>query len=535
MSAAFRREVGVLLFYAALTVFATRPLASSLRDATLYGVDPAIYVWTVNWVSGHLLDPPALLEGNVYHPTRHVAVLSDLAFGSALLVAPLRPILRDPVVLYNVGVLLTLTFGAWAFYTLVRELTGSTAAGLLSGILAAFGSHQLFHIYQLALINIAWLALFLLALHRTFERPGLRNSLFLAASFALTVLSSAYFGVAGAVMALLWAGLHIRRLSGRAVLIASAGAALVAALCLLPYARAFLWLQATEGVRRSVEVNVDNAFKPARDITSGAYLYRGLLGQGGERLFPGLVSILLAGWACVRRVKGWAFYAASAVVLVLLSLGPVIQVGSERVSLPYAALFAIPPFDALMHPYSFAAVARLNVCVLAGLGFAALGRSPWLILAGLAAAMTDVLAPPAGLRPVPAGVPEVYRALDALPAGPVLEIPLELPEALIWAARHGRPVLNGAGALAPVDHDRLQQWIHRDWLRPAREGHVPAVDDSRAMRQLLQMPARYVIIRAGEYPELAAVREAFDRSRRFTRVAGTPGGDAVYGRVEAVP
>jgi len=526
------RETVVVLFFAGLSVLATRPLARDLGNSTLYGADPAIYVWMVNWLSGHLLQPSQLFGGNLFHPTPHAALLSDLAFGTALFAAPLRPVLRDPVLLYNVGLLLTLTFGAWAFYTLVRESTGSTAAGLLSGTLAAYGSHQLHHLYQLGLVNIGWLALFLLALRRTFARPSPVNAMALGLTFALNTLSSAYFAVAAAVMALVWALVHWRAARSAALVRAHVGAVALSAVLLAPYASAFLWLQETEGVRRSVEVNVDNAFKPSRDLTSATYLYRGLLGEEGERLFPGILTLALAAWACLRRVAGLSFHAWSVLVLTVLSLGPQVQVGGGTLRLPYAAVFAVPPFDALMHPYSFAAVARFVLCILAGLGFATLvprGRS-WPVPAAAALALAEVASPGAGVRKVPPGVPDVYRALESVPPGPVLEVPLESPDALIWAARHGRPVLNGASALAPVGHDRLQQWIRKDWVRPSREGHVPDVDRTRAMRQLLRMPARYVIVRAGAHPELVGLAKGFARSRHFARVDTGGGPDRLYRR-----
>ena len=58
-----------------------------------------------------------------------------------------------------------------------------------------------------------------------------------------------------------------------------------------------------------------------------------------------------------------------------MSLGPEVVVSGVTVRLPYAALYSIPPFNALMHPYTFAGVARVCLCVLAGLGFASLAPS----------------------------------------------------------------------------------------------------------------------------------------------------------------
>jgi len=535
---AVRREAAAIAFFALLSVLATRPLAVHLADQTLIGPDPAIYVWTVNWVSGHLLSPGRLFEGNIYHPTPHSALLSDFAFGTSLLVAPLRPWIGDPLVLYNVGVLLTLTFGAWGFWCVTRWLTRSASAGLLAGTLAAFGPHQLRHVYQLALVNIGWLALMLLALELTFREPRrLLPAALLGVAFALNALSSGYFAVAGAMLALVYAVVHWRALRARPVWIACAAAAALALLLLTPYMRAFGALQKAEGIERPLVVNIDQAFHPGQDLGSGAYAYAWLLGGEGEQLFPGLTCLVLAFVACRRRVPGWAFYLAGVLVLLLVSLGPELQVAGHAVPLPYAWLFARRPFNAMMHPYSFAAVSRLCLCVLAGLGWSSLSwtRRRWGLAAAIALGLAEVAGPGLALRPIAPGVPAVYAALEGLPPGAVLELPPESPDALIWAARHGRPVLNGAGAMSPRDHSLLEKWIARDWLRPVREGRPLQLDESRAMAQLLSMPVRYVVVPAGHRRGLRPVQEAFDRSRSFRRVAGTPGEDTLYERAGGGP
>jgi hypothetical protein len=521
------------MLFLAVSVVATRPLAARMRSTTLAKADAAIYVWEVNWLSGHLLSPGELFEGNIFVPTRHAALLSDLALGTALLVAPLRPFLRDPLALYNVGVLVTLTFGAWAFHRLVLALTGNVGASVLAGMLAAFGSHQLLHVYQLNLVNIGFLALFLAALHRLFgpSRPWL-SALLVGIAFALNGLSSAYFAVAAAVLALTFALGNLPRFRSRDFCIACAAAVAVGALLMWPYIRAFSWLQETEGLERPLEASIEQAFRPSRDLSSDAYVYRYGLGNEGQRLFPGLACLLLALVACVRRVRTWGLYLGGGAALLLLSLGPAVDFAGQQLSLPYAALFGVRPFNAMMHPYSFAAVARFCACVLAGLGFAAAAGRDTPVVRALAVVigLAEVLSPGAAVRDIPAGVPAIYGALDSLPAGAVLDIPVEAPDAMIWAARHGKPVINGRGGVAPGAHHRLEQWMRRDWLRPIEDGQRPELDDTRAMRQLLRMPAAYVIVPSGRLPSLAPLEEGFDRSRFFERVAGAPGSDVLYRR-----
>lgn len=535
---AWVRELAVAAFFVGLALWVIRPLPAGLDSQILMGPDPPIYVWTVDWLSGHLLDPGALFEGNIYHPVRHAVLLSDLAFGTALLVAPLRAWVRDPVTLYNLGLVLTLAFGGWSFQRLVQALTGSVAAGLLSGTLAAFGSHQLLHVPQLALVNIAGIALLLLALHRAFapRRPWVQ-ALGLGAAFAFNTLSSGYFAVAGTLLALVYALCHWRRFRTPGVFWTCLGAALVAAALLAPYVRAFLWLQATEHIERSLHANIAQAFRPLEDLGSQAYLYRGWLGATGQQLFPGFGCLFLAAWACRRRVAGWVFYLGATLVLLGLSLGPELRVGDTTLDLPYAVLFDVPPLNALMHPYSFAAVARLCLCVLAGMGLAVLAGSAarWALPVALVIGLAEVAAPPAAVRAQFAGLPEIYTALERLPPGPVLEIPVDSSDAMICAARSRRPMVNGSSGMAPRDHGALQRWMQREWLKPSRAAGLPVLGGTRTLVHLRAMDVRYVIVPAGREPRWRRLQEAFERSPDFTRLAGQPGLDTLYGWADPEP
>jgi hypothetical protein len=165
------REAATFVFFLALALVATRPLGRDLFGQMPVGPDPLIDLWTVDWISGHLLSPD-LFGGNIFHPFPSAVLYSDLSLGTAVLVAPLRPLLRDPVPAYNVSLLLALAFGGWAFARLATALTGRTDAGLLAGTLAAFGSHQMAHVYHLNLASTGFIALFVLGLLRLYERPG---------------------------------------------------------------------------------------------------------------------------------------------------------------------------------------------------------------------------------------------------------------------------------------------------------------------------------------------------------------------------
>jgi hypothetical protein len=529
------RHATPIIFFFLLAAAATWPLATDLRGRTLVGPDPMIDLWTVHWLASHALSPSTLFAGNIFHPEPHAVVYSDLSLGTAVLVLPLRPFVSDPIPLYNSGLLLALAFAGWSFAALARALTGNAWAGVLAGTLATFGSHQMSHIYHLNLLTTGWLALFLLALHRLLQKPTPGAVILAGVSFAITAQSSGYYAVAGAVIALVFAGVQWRALAQRRVLAAAASAALVAALLIAPYAQAFRDVRSRERLRRPVGMSANMAFDPTRDLTSHGYVYRAALGSGGERLFPGLLSLVLAGCALARRRTHAGTYALAVGVLLALSLGPRLRLGALTLPLPYAALFAVPPLDSMRHPYTFAAVATMLLAVLAAIGWAGLGmaRRPWAGAVVVLLAVVETLAPRPRLQSYGDDLPPVYRMLEELPSGPILEVPVFTPETLLWAARHGRPTLNGIGAFVPGATMVLERTIRNHWLRNTDRD----VDDGATAWNLVQnFPLRYLIVPAGRKPETRVLVEALSRSRVFVSVAEAPDGDRIYEvRKDALP
>jgi len=301
---------------------------------------------------------------------------------------------------------------------------------------------------------------------------------------------------------------------------------LLALLLTAPYLSAVLSLRAEEGRARAPEDSVRMAFRPDRDLTSRSYLYRGVLGTEGGRLFPGLVSLVLGGFALVRRRGDSGFFGVAALVLLLVSLGPRLHLPGVDLALPYAWLFGVPPLDSMRHPATFAAVATFLLAVLAGLGWAELrlAKRAWAGQAVVALAILETLGPSPVVKPVPPGVPPVYELLSRLPKGPILDLPVLDEDMLLWAARHGMVVVNGQGAFTPPRTAALDRQVRRHWLDEAPED----VDASKPALSLQGLGVRYVIVPQGRRRGLRTLARAFDRSRSFAFVAEAPDGDRVY-------
>jgi hypothetical protein len=453
--------------------------------------------------------------------------MTDLSLGTAVLVLPLRLFTTEPLVLFNLATLIALAFGGWAFHALVFGLTRQRWAGLLAGLLAAFSPEQLAHVFHLNLLSVGWLALFLLGLHRIVERPSVSAVLLTGVSGALNAQSSGYYAVSAAVLALLFVAFHARPLrtprTGGALL-AAAGLAL---LLTFPYIHEFHELRDEQGgLRRPLPMSVQMSFQPGKDLGSTGYVYGRILGAQ-EGLFPGLVILALVPVALRRGGRPAWYFATSAAVLVLLSLGPQLALFGYTLPLPYRWLFDIPPFDSMRHPFTFAAVALMLLAVLAGIGWSRLSiaAKPWAGPVVLVLAALETLSPPPDVVPIPPGVPPAYQLLESMPPGAILEVPLFAPQTVLWAARHGRPVLNGAGAFAPLQTLTLDRYIQNHWMESA-----PADADTERPTPYLvgRFPVRYVILPAVRIRHLEDVAPAFERSRTYHLVAVASDGDRIY-------
>jgi hypothetical protein len=519
------REVAVVLYFVLVALVALRSLAPDPGHSTLVGPDPLADLYTVHWLVSHLAHPAELYGGTIFAPARHGVLYSDLSMGTAVLVAPLGVVLRDPVPLYNAALLAALAFGGWAFCALVRFLTGRLVPGLVAGTLAAFSSHQMSHVYHLNLLSTGWLALFLLGLERLRERPGSKTTVLLGVSFALNAESSGYYAVAAALLALLFALLHWRGLLGSRSALSAVGGVLLALVLMAPYLRAYSEVRSEDRLRRPEGMSEKMAFHPGRDLSSVGYLDGALLGSSGERLFPGLLACGLAGLALLRRARGTLFPSVGALLLLVLSLGPRLHIGGFALPLPYLALQRLPFLDGMRHPYTLAAVGVFLVAVLAGQGVATLPPGNRLGPLALLLAVVETLAPAPLVRTVRDGVPPAYDLVLAQEPGVILEVPPFEPETVLWAARHGREVANGVGAFAPSRTLVLERTIENHWLG---KGPV-SVDDSPPTQILLdQFNVRYLIVPAGRKPSTARLARAMEGSSVFSLVGTAPDGDEVF-------
>lgn len=456
----FGEHLLALVLYGALAVLFTYPLVLNVDRVNGAG-DPAVMVWSVAWIQHSLLSDASLFDANIFHPTGNALAYTDLILPGALATAPLYYATNNPLVSFNVLLLLSYVLSGYTAFLLAwRLLAGRShalSAALFAGAVFALCPYRSAHITQLNSMNTFFLPLTLLFVHRYLEDGRRLRDLSLAGLFfLLNATSSLYYGVFAALMVVVflavWLYLNRERPLARDLLRAApilAGFGTVLAVLLWPY----ITLSGAADHGRSVETVAGGSLVPAALLTSPPESR--FLGWTPEAfgmierpvyemsLYPGLAVALLAAYGLFaprRLPRASALYAMLGLVIFVFSLGPLLVVGGLSIPLPYRLLYEFAPgFGNLRVPARMWAIVMLCLAVLAAVGLRAVmermaGRRAFLALAvaSLFTALEFLPTLPVD-RFIDRGPPRLESAYKYLSenAGPktvVAEVPFANPE-----------------------------------------------------------------------------------------------------------
>jgi hypothetical protein len=232
--AEWRRYALAAAGYVALALLLVRSLFGRFSTAIAHDAgDPLLSAWILWWNSRHVPFVGSWWDGLAFFPLRGSLAFSDHRVGLELIAGPVLWLGGTPVLAYNVTFVSCFVLSALAAHALTRTLTGSHAAGAVSGIVFGFNPYRMAHLAHLELQAAFCLPLALLALHRYLATS--RRRWLVAFSFLLVLqgLCSGYylfFSIPLVGLGILWFPRNAP-LSRRAALI---GAWAVAFLVLLP-------------------------------------------------------------------------------------------------------------------------------------------------------------------------------------------------------------------------------------------------------------------------------------------------------------
>jgi hypothetical protein len=440
------RHLGALLLYGLLAAVFTWPLVLNVDRANDHG-DPAVMVWSMAWISHALFNSPAsLYDANIFYPVEDALAYTDLLLPSALLDAPMYFATGNPLVGFNVILLLTFVLSGYTTFLLARRLLGGAPytlpAAIFAGAIFAFSPYRMAHITQLNSMTTYFLPLILLFLHRYLEDGRRARDLLLAGFFfTLNAVSGLYYGVFAVLMVVifyvLWYLLRRER-PARWDFYYGIPVAMIFGSVLFLILQPYLALSGAADHSRSIET-VDGG-----SVVAGALLSSPpeswLLGWTPDAfrvsheygkplyeltLYPGLAAAFLALYGFLRRrSRDTALYALLGLAIFVFSLGPQVTVAGQKIPMPYLLLYElVPGFSNLRVPARMWAIVMLCVAVLAAFGLRLLlerlrGRRATLALAAVS----------------------LFALLEFAPALPkqgyAVENPPELPPAYTYLAEN---------------------------------------------------------------------------------------------------
>lgn len=438
-----------MLGYAALTFVFLIPQSLAPASRIGYVGDSLESVAIVGFL-GHqvVADPAHLFDAGFLHPQPNALTLTDHRLLPSLAVAPVLWMSGNPVLAYNVALLLAYVLAAFGGRSLARVLGLSRIPAGFAGALFAFHTYAINEAPRLNIVFHGFVAFALGALVQWLQGGNTTARWRFALFLLLQGFSANYHLLYGVMLAslviLAFAIRHPAQTMRRALGLVAPGLLAVTLFLpvLVPYLKTFGSLDLVRSRPRGIDLGHYFSTSPSNWIW-GAIGPTARLQQQGPHfvgfvaLFLALAGLLIARRTLVNRNHGWVMPTAALVgVLVVLSLGDrLVIAGTDIGRGPYGVLYDfVPGFNLVRIPE------RLGLFVMLGIGllgavtlehFVTRGRRS--IALGLAAAAIAEHFSPISVTtnmPRPAELPAVYRWLRTQAAEPVAEVPVR-GEALI--------------------------------------------------------------------------------------------------------
>jgi hypothetical protein len=136
MGPAMRRaHLPVLLLMLGLVALYTWPLITDLAHLYPDNPDARVLTWAMMTAFRNLLTQPGtLLQGNAFYPMGLSLTFSEPLFTSALVAGPIQAVTGNPVLAYNITLILFWAISGWAMYAVAIRLTRDHVAALVAAV-----------------------------------------------------------------------------------------------------------------------------------------------------------------------------------------------------------------------------------------------------------------------------------------------------------------------------------------------------------------------------------------------------------------
>lgn len=251
-----------LALFTALAVLTTWPLAAGLtRDIPWELGDPLLNVWILGWdltsfqriLGGDAVALAGFFNANIFHPEPLALAYSEHLVPLALQALPVHALTGNVILCYNLLFLSAFVISALGAFLLVRDLTGSAAAGLAAGLLFGFAPYRVEQSAHLQVISSHWMPFALLGLRRFLEGRGKRWLAGAGMALVAQNLSCAYYLFFFPPFVAAWAVWEMatrQRLRDRAAWIGLAVAAVMVAAATFPFVLPYVLVRGQGGILR---------------------------------------------------------------------------------------------------------------------------------------------------------------------------------------------------------------------------------------------------------------------------------------------
>jgi hypothetical protein len=306
------QHLGVYGTFLGLVAVYTWPLVTNLAGLLPPNGDPRLFSWVLVTIFRNLTTRPTLLfHGNAFYPFGNTLSYAEPLLVPALVAGPLHAWTGNPVLAYNVTLLLFWALSGWAMYWVAWRVTGSHPAAFLAGLIFTFAPYRLDHYMEFQMEMAFGIPLAIYMLVRFLETQRGRYLVGLLVTFWIQAASVWYYaiilsvGLAAVVpqfLALRWSGWRLRTLLGAAL------GALVLVGALIPLAAPYFLTRAELGLERSLADAIPRSANLGSFVEARAnWLYRVFTVERAweASLFLGVAGLALgaAGLAWLRPAR----------------------------------------------------------------------------------------------------------------------------------------------------------------------------------------------------------------------------------------
>ena len=243
-----------LVYVAATAVMGRNVLAALATRIANDPGDPILNAAILKWNAEHVPWTDAWFQFPIFHPTTNALTFSEHLLGASVLASPIYWLTQNPLIAYNLTLLLAYPLSGLAMYALVWRLTRQPAAAFVAGLAFAFAPYRVSHLPQIQVQIVFWAPVALLGLHAFIEsdRRRLRWLALFAVCWMLQGASNGYFLVYFSILLGFWVLWFVVARQRWRDLAWIAGATGVAVLPLVPILYRYLTGQRDLGLSRNL-------------------------------------------------------------------------------------------------------------------------------------------------------------------------------------------------------------------------------------------------------------------------------------------